>query len=154
PEVLDGSLSRHCDQYSLAIVYQELLTGQRPFGGGSLQQMILQHLQATPNLTSLPAADRPAVAPPLSNPPHQRFTSCRDFGQALESGARGVGSGVWKVGHKSHAPGSARSADTFDPGDTTHITSPWDTARIPTTVLLNPDLPSTIPGLQALSLGP
>ena len=33
PETFDGWVSRHSDQYSLAIVYQELLTGQRPFNG-------------------------------------------------------------------------------------------------------------------------
>src|SRR5436305_7911939 len=33
PETFDGKVSRFSDQYSLAIVYQELLTGQRPFLG-------------------------------------------------------------------------------------------------------------------------
>src|SRR5208282_5533784 len=47
PETFDGVVSRFCDQYSLAIVYQELLTGQRPFSGSSLQQLIMQHLSAT-----------------------------------------------------------------------------------------------------------
>ena len=33
PEVFDGRPSRHSDQYSLAIVYQEMLTGALPFPG-------------------------------------------------------------------------------------------------------------------------
>jgi len=33
PETFTGQISCHSDQYSLAIVYQELLTGQRPFNG-------------------------------------------------------------------------------------------------------------------------
>ena len=33
PETFDGWVSRFSDQYSLAICYQELLTGQRPFSG-------------------------------------------------------------------------------------------------------------------------
>ena len=45
PETFDGWVSRYCDQYSLAIVYQELLTGQRPFSGTNVRQLILQHLQ-------------------------------------------------------------------------------------------------------------
>ena len=45
PETFDGWVSRFCDQYSLAIVYQELLTGQRPFTGTNVRQLILQHLQ-------------------------------------------------------------------------------------------------------------
>src|SRR5262245_66083791 len=31
PELLQGSISRHSDQYSLAVVYQEMLTGTHPF---------------------------------------------------------------------------------------------------------------------------
>src|SRR5919206_1926294 len=45
PETFDGWVSRHSDQYSLAIVYQELLTGIRPFSGGTMRQLILQHIQ-------------------------------------------------------------------------------------------------------------
>src|SRR6058998_2440140 len=50
PETFDGWVSRFCDQYSLAIVYQELLTGKRPFTGSNVQQLIMQHLTAQPVL--------------------------------------------------------------------------------------------------------
>ena len=39
PETFSGKLSRHCDQYSLAIVYMELLTGNRPFHGKNVRQL-------------------------------------------------------------------------------------------------------------------
>src|SRR5437879_11518801 len=51
PETFDGWVSRFCDQYSLGIVYQELLTGQRPFNGTTVRQLILQHLQAKPKVS-------------------------------------------------------------------------------------------------------
>src|SRR5205085_988980 len=51
PETFDGWVSRFSDQYSLAIVYQELLTGQRPFNGGNVRQLVMQHLQAAPKPT-------------------------------------------------------------------------------------------------------
>src|ERR1700694_1338321 len=54
PETFDGWVSRFSDQYSLAIVYQELLVGQRPFSGQTLRQLVLQHCQGTPDLKSLP----------------------------------------------------------------------------------------------------
>src|SRR5258706_3710788 len=53
PETFEGKVTRFSDQYSLAIVFQELLTGQRPFSGASVRQLILQHLQAEPNLAPL-----------------------------------------------------------------------------------------------------
>src|SRR5262249_48837685 len=61
PETFEGRVTRFCDQYSLAIVYQELLTGRRPFSGSTARQLMLQHLQSQPDLSSLPELDRPVV---------------------------------------------------------------------------------------------
>src|SRR5205823_1580174 len=87
PETFDGVLTRHCDQYSLAVAYQELLTGVRPFPGGSVQQIILQHLQSPPDLSPLPPGDRPAVARALAKRPEDRFPDCAAFARALREGA-------------------------------------------------------------------
>ena len=54
PELFLGKLSRHCDQYSLGIVFQELLTGTLPFQGKNLRQLLLQHTQEEPDLHPLP----------------------------------------------------------------------------------------------------
>src|SRR5205085_1315996 len=89
PETFDGVLTRHCDQYSLAIVYQELLTGTPPFPGGSVQQIILQHLQSPPDLSPLPPGDRPAVARALAKRPEDRFPTCAAFVRALREGDTG-----------------------------------------------------------------
>jgi serine/threonine protein kinase len=83
PEACTGTLSRHCDQYSLAVVYQELLTGTLPFTGQNARQLLLQHTQAPPDLRPLPEADRPIVARALAKDPAQRFPSCADFVRAL-----------------------------------------------------------------------
>ncbi len=83
PETFDGWVSRFSDQYSLAIVYQELLTGQRPFNGSSVRQLILQHLQAAPNLAPLPTLDRPVIARALAKNPEQRHPSCQALALAL-----------------------------------------------------------------------
>lgn len=86
PEVFEGNLSRHSDQYSLAIVYQELLTGTLPFAGKNSRQVMMQHLHGEPNLVPLPEADRPVVARALAKGPGQRFPSCSDFLHALAAG--------------------------------------------------------------------
>src|SRR6516164_3750338 len=39
PETFEGKVSGHSDQYSLAIVYQEMLTGKRPFDGKNARQL-------------------------------------------------------------------------------------------------------------------
>ncbi len=79
PETYIGKISRHCDQYSLAIVYQELLTGHRPFNGKNVRQLAQQHMQEAPDLRSLPEAERPVVARALSKKPDDRFPSCMAF---------------------------------------------------------------------------
>lgn len=83
PEAFDGWVSRHSDQYSLAIVYQEMLTGRRPFTGSNTRQLILQHLSAAPDLSSLQENDRDAVARALSKTPTDRFATCAEFVKAL-----------------------------------------------------------------------
>src|SRR5262249_32032064 len=75
--------SRHCDQYSLAIVYQEMLTGKLPFDGKNTRQLLMQHTQKEPNLQSIPASQRPIVARALHKNPNERFPCCMDFVQAL-----------------------------------------------------------------------
>ena len=84
PETFDGYASRSSDQYSLAIVFQELLTGLRPFAGTNTRQLIMQHLQGKPKLDPLPPTDRPVVAKAMSREPNDRFPTCAAFIEALK----------------------------------------------------------------------
>jgi serine/threonine protein kinase len=90
PETFDGWVSRFSDQYSLAIVYQELLTGQRPFSGMNVRQLILQHIQSPPNITPLPERDRPIVGRALSKTPEDRYPCCTDVVHALREATGSV----------------------------------------------------------------
>jgi serine/threonine protein kinase len=87
PETFDGYVSRFCDQYSLAIVFQELLSGVRAFSGNNVRQLIMQHLQGVPNLSALSANDRPVIARALAKKPDERHPSCRDLVKGLRGGA-------------------------------------------------------------------
>ena len=83
PETFTGEISGRSDQYSLAIVYQELLTGQRPFNGKNARQLAQQHINEEPELRALPEAERPVVARALSKDPAKRFPNCIAFLRAL-----------------------------------------------------------------------
>ena len=83
PEAYDGWISRFSDQYSLAIVFQEMLTGVRPFPGTTALQLARQHTSARPMLDPLPPLDRPVVGRALAKVPDQRFPSSREFVNAL-----------------------------------------------------------------------
>lgn len=86
PETFNGIISRHSDQYSLAIVYQELLTGTRPFMGKSPRELMKLHTKDEPDLKPLPEVDRVAASKALNKKPQERFPSCRAFVEALRSG--------------------------------------------------------------------
>jgi hypothetical protein len=83
PETFTGEISGRSDQYSLAICYQELLTGQRPFNGKNARQLAQQHINEEPELRALPEAERPVVARALSKDPAKRFPNCLAFLRAL-----------------------------------------------------------------------
>jgi serine/threonine protein kinase len=110
PETFDGVISRYCDQYNLAIVYQELLTGQRPFSGTNLRQLLMQHMTEAPDLKALPEEDQPTIGRSLSKKPEDRFPSCTEMVQAL----RRAGVGTVVVRKDSTAP-PARSASLETP---------------------------------------
>ncbi len=94
PETFSNKISKHSDQYSLAVVYVELLTGKRVFSGKNIRQLALQHMTETPDLSMLPPGDRAAVRKALSKQPDDRYPSCTAFIRALAGGSRsGEGSG-------------------------------------------------------------
>ena len=85
PEVLRGQPCSRSDQYSLALVYQELLTGTFPYEGKSAQQLMMHHIATKPDLKGLPPGDRPIIARALAKKPDERYSSCLAFVQALMS---------------------------------------------------------------------
>ena len=87
PEVFDGRPSRRSDQYSLAIVYQEMLTGELPFPGTTAMQLARQHMYSRPRLSALPEHDQAVIARALSKAPDDRFANCRELVDALELAA-------------------------------------------------------------------
>lgn len=88
PEQIQGMPRPASDQYSLAVVVYEWLSGTRPFQG-SFTELCTQHIYASP----LPLRERmPTIAPDvervvsraLAKDPHQRFMSIQAFANALE----------------------------------------------------------------------
>lgn len=85
PELIEGWPSKYSDQYSLAIVYQEMATGKRPFEADNLRKLIQMHLNEEPDLSSLPHLERPVLAKALSKIPEQRYASCQEFVEQLSA---------------------------------------------------------------------
>lgn len=85
PELIEGRPSRFSDQYSLAIVYQEMTTGRKPFESENLRKLIKSHLNEEPDLSSLDENERPIVARALLKKPEERYKTCTDFINALKA---------------------------------------------------------------------
>lgn len=85
PEVFRGQPSTSSDQYSLAILYQEMLTGSLPFCGETSAELTLQHLNEEPALKFLHVGERFVVSRALSKNPEHRYANCREFCEALAS---------------------------------------------------------------------
>ena len=83
PGVLPGKISRSCDQYSLAIVYQELLTGVRPFPPTSCHLLALQRLAEDPDLRRIAEPALFHCRPGPGPRPGWRFDFCSGFVRAL-----------------------------------------------------------------------
>jgi eukaryotic-like serine/threonine-protein kinase len=90
PEQSSGekTLDGRSDQYALACVVYEMLIGQPPFVGATVQQTVVKHLtQPVPSLlalrSSIPTHLNSAVIRALEKVPADRFSTLSDFARAL-----------------------------------------------------------------------
>jgi serine/threonine protein kinase len=74
PEVFRGHLSKHSDQYALAVSYFQLRTGRLPFAGARAGPP-----RANADLSGLLPRELPVVARALSPEPYRRWPSCAEF---------------------------------------------------------------------------
>ena len=88
PEQVNGQSSAASDQYSLAIIAYELLTGQPPFLG-TPPNVIRQHLETPPDPpstknSSIPKAIDDVILRALAKKPEDRWGSVEAFSTALQ----------------------------------------------------------------------
>jgi serine/threonine protein kinase/Tfp pilus assembly protein PilF len=85
----DRELDGRCDQYSLACVLFETLTGAPPFTGKSARAILARHVSETPmrlraRRPEAPAALEQALARAFAKAPEDRFASVTEFTAALD----------------------------------------------------------------------
>jgi len=84
-------LDARCDIYALGCVLHEMLAGEPPFTGPSAQAVIARHcLQPLPSIRvirpAIPFGVERAIAKALAKVPADRFSTAKEFVEALENG--------------------------------------------------------------------
>jgi serine/threonine protein kinase/Tfp pilus assembly protein PilF len=94
PEQAAGeiNLDGKSDQYSLACVIYEMLTGERPFSGATPQAIMAKRFTETPRslrtvMNTIPESVEKAVSKAMSTDASGRYGTAAQFGQALASGS-------------------------------------------------------------------
>ena len=87
PEQFQGlQLDGRSDLYSLGILLVEMLTGERPYDGDSVEVLITKRLTETvPELAEEFADFQPIIAQLLTKDPEQRYASAAELAEALEA---------------------------------------------------------------------
>jgi hypothetical protein len=129
PEQITGRrVDGRADQYSLACVAVEMLTGQAPFSRGKVMDILTAHLSEPPPPVSarghgLPGELDGVLGRALAKSPGDRYLSCGDFAAAFQRAAGVGGHGALAVaggepaGLAPRGPGGVRAepASTWPP---------------------------------------
>jgi hypothetical protein len=139
PEQASGAStgSYEGDQYALAVVLYECVTGQRPFAGQSPYE-VLQAIQSAPltppsgRADDVPAAFDRAVLRAMHRDPKKRFASIRAFGAALLPLASESARYAWSpelTGPGARPAGRAKGRKTSKPKPQNALTATVESAR-------------------------
>jgi len=126
PEQIQGrAVDGRTDQYALACLAYQLLTGAAPFQRDQGMAVLLAHLsEPPPSLASrvpgLPDAADHVLARGLAKAPEQRFGSCREFADALREA---LGVAAYRASGTASAPDRPRSG--IAPSPTEFSRSAW-----------------------------
>ena len=72
PEIGSGHYGKPIDIYAVGVILHEMLTGRVPFDGETVNEILMKHLTARPDLSALSEPYRGIVARALAKDPRQR----------------------------------------------------------------------------------
>jgi hypothetical protein len=79
PEIGSGKYHKPIDIYAMGVILYEMLTGRVPFDGETVNEVLMKHLTARPNVTVLPQPYQAIVAKALAKDPNHRIARVYDL---------------------------------------------------------------------------
>jgi hypothetical protein len=79
PEIGSGKYSRAIDVYAVGVILHEMLTGRVPFDGETVNEILMKHLTARPDVSALPEPYRAIIAAALEKDPNRRPARIHDL---------------------------------------------------------------------------
>jgi eukaryotic-like serine/threonine-protein kinase len=73
PEIGSGKYHKPIDIYAMGVILYEMLTGRVPFEGETVNEVLMKHLTARPDISKLPQPYQTIVAKALAKDPNQRL---------------------------------------------------------------------------------
>ena len=83
PEIGSGSYSKAIDIYALGVILFELLTGNLPFTGSSMGEVLMRHLSDRPDLSGIPEPFASVISEALAKDPQDRYQDANEMVDAL-----------------------------------------------------------------------
>jgi len=84
--VANGRYGKEIDVYAMGVILYEMLTGRVPFEGESVGEVLMKHLTATPDTSSLQPPFRAVVERTLAKDPKMRPSSAAEMMELLSGG--------------------------------------------------------------------
>jgi serine/threonine protein kinase len=79
PEIGSGKYHKPIDIYAMGIILYEMLTGRVPFEGETVNEVLMKHLTAMPDVSMLPQPYQRIVAKALDKDPNRRLSKVFDL---------------------------------------------------------------------------
>ena len=79
PEIGSGKYHKPIDIYAMGVILYEMLTGRVPFEGETVNEVLMKHLTARPDVSMLPQPYQTIVAKALAKDPNHRISRVFDL---------------------------------------------------------------------------
>jgi len=83
PEIGVGKYDRSIDIYALGVMLYEMLTGQVPYLGGSAGEILMKHMTAEPDVSSIEEPFASVIKKAMARDPQQRYQSVQEIVEAV-----------------------------------------------------------------------